>query len=282
MDFSTSALVLSLVPHWTQDGLLGLAKFPCARPLGWKTDFKRKNLFQYFFSLFQRCICIALTICLVFSQNFDCKFWFLRFLFFHTKSLVQQSPGKPVCVCMCVCVRVHAHTQISDTVWWGVYTPRAASAKGTTPRRPPRRQVSTWSMWAVMLWWRRLFKPSPMHTYLAWSFPEVQHPPQHLHHFWDCYPRGVWPGREVSWTPPAYGGCLIWPTFRSLGTGRVGDASSLSITLANFISSYPSGRRQWQPTPVLLPGKSHGQRSLVGYSPWGRKESDKTEQAHKT
>ena len=30
-------------------------------------------------------------------------------------------------------------------------------------------------------------------------------------------------------------------------------------------------RRQWHPTPVLLPGKSHGQRSLVGYSPWGRK-----------
>ena len=29
-------------------------------------------------------------------------------------------------------------------------------------------------------------------------------------------------------------------------------------------------RRQWQPTPVLLPGKSHGRRSLVGYSPWGR------------
>ena len=36
-------------------------------------------------------------------------------------------------------------------------------------------------------------------------------------------------------------------------------------------------RRQWQPTPVLLPGKSHGRRSLVGYSPWGRKESDTTE-----
>ena len=33
-------------------------------------------------------------------------------------------------------------------------------------------------------------------------------------------------------------------------------------------------RRKWQPTPVLLPGKSHGQRSPVGYSPWGRKESD--------
>ena len=35
-------------------------------------------------------------------------------------------------------------------------------------------------------------------------------------------------------------------------------------------------RRQWHPTPVLLPGKSHRQRSLVGCSPWGRKESDAT------
>ena len=33
-------------------------------------------------------------------------------------------------------------------------------------------------------------------------------------------------------------------------------------------------RRQWHPNPVLLPGKSHGQRSLVGCSPWGREESD--------
>ena len=36
-------------------------------------------------------------------------------------------------------------------------------------------------------------------------------------------------------------------------------------------------RRKWQPTPVSLPGKSHGQRSLVGCSPWGRKESGMTE-----
>ena len=39
-------------------------------------------------------------------------------------------------------------------------------------------------------------------------------------------------------------------------------------------------RRQWQPTLVLLPGKSHGQRSLVGCTPWGRKESDTTERHH--
>ena len=38
--------------------------------------------------------------------------------------------------------------------------------------------------------------------------------------------------------------------------------------------------RKWQPTPVLLPGESHGQRSLVGYSPWGCKESDTTEYTH--
>ena len=36
-------------------------------------------------------------------------------------------------------------------------------------------------------------------------------------------------------------------------------------------------RRKWQPTPVFLPGKSHRQRSLVGYGPWGCKESDTTE-----
>ena len=39
-------------------------------------------------------------------------------------------------------------------------------------------------------------------------------------------------------------------------------------------------RRQWHPTPVLLPGKSHGGRSQVGCSPWGREESDMTERLH--
>ena len=39
-------------------------------------------------------------------------------------------------------------------------------------------------------------------------------------------------------------------------------------------------RRQWHPTPVLLPGKSHGRRNLVGCSPWGIEESDTTEWLH--
>ena len=38
--------------------------------------------------------------------------------------------------------------------------------------------------------------------------------------------------------------------------------------------------RKWQPTPVILPGKFHGQRSLAGYSPWAHKQSDMTERAH--
>ena len=41
-------------------------------------------------------------------------------------------------------------------------------------------------------------------------------------------------------------------------------------------------RRKWQPTPLLLPGKSHGQRSLIGNSPWGRKELDIAERLHFT
>ena len=37
-------------------------------------------------------------------------------------------------------------------------------------------------------------------------------------------------------------------------------------------------RRKWQPIPVFLPGESHGQRNLMGYSPWGRKDLDTTKQ----
>ena len=60
---------------------------------------------------------------------------------------------------------------------------------------------------------------------------------------------------------------------------------SLPRTLSrNFILMFSSRSlwwsRQWHPTPVLLPGKSHGRMSLVGCSPWGRQESDMTERLH--
>ena len=48
-----------------------------------------------------------------------------------------------------------------------------------------------------------------------------------------------------------------------------------------WVEKIPWGRK-WQPTPVLLPGKFHGQRSLAGYSPWSCKESDMTEHTHTT
>ena len=49
-----------------------------------------------------------------------------------------------------------------------------------------------------------------------------------------------------------------------------------SLKLLHNIIIY-NWRRKWQHTPVFLPGESHGQRSLEGYSPWGRKESDTIE-----
>ena len=49
-------------------------------------------------------------------------------------------------------------------------------------------------------------------------------------------------------------------------------------TLSSSICIYR--RRQWHPTSVLLPGKSHGRRSLIGCSPWGNYESDATERLH--
>ena len=51
------------------------------------------------------------------------------------------------------------------------------------------------------------------------------------------------------------------------------------VYIFNIISSH-FWRRQWHPTPVLLPGKSHGWRSLVGCSPWDHEESDMTERHH--
>ena len=58
--------------------------------------------------------------------------------------------------------------------------------------------------------------------------------------------------------------------------GSVGKESACNARFDPWIGKIPWSRK-WQPTPVLLPGVSHGQRSLVGYSPWGHKESDTTE-----
>ena len=69
------------------------------------------------------------------------------------------------------------------------------------------------------------------------------------------------------WTRDSPGGSVV--KNQSANAGDVGSIPG---------SGRSPGSRKWQPSPVFLPGKFHGQRSLVGYSPWGRKESDMTEE----
>ena len=59
-----------------------------------------------------------------------------------------------------------------------------------------------------------------------------------------------------------------------------GSRQSKRLFLFRKVYSLFDRRRQWHPTPVLLPGKSHGRRSLVGCSPGGCEESDTTERLH--
>ena len=92
-----------------------------------------------------------------------------------------------------------------------------------------------------------------------------------LHTFRDCIP-----GIMGQWWKNRRGGAslqLLMPTWRAQQlreqAGRV------------FRAMHAAGwRRQWHPTPVFLLRKSHGQRSLVGCSPWGRQELDTTERLH--
>ena len=61
--------------------------------------------------------------------------------------------------------------------------------------------------------------------------------------------------------------------------GASASASVLPMNIQDWTQNIPAiQRRHWQPTLILLPGNSHGQRSLVGWSPW--KESDTTERLH--
>ena len=80
-----------------------------------------------------------------------------------------------------------------------------------------------------------------------------------------------------------YSNTLAWKTpwmeepgrLQSMGLLRVGHDWATSLSLFTCMH----WRRKWQPTPVFLPGKCHGQRSLVSYSPPSCKESDTTEHA---
>ena len=82
---------------------------------------------------------------------------------------------------------------------------------------------------------------------------------------------------------PTQYSCLENPMDREAWRATLYGAAESGMT-EQLCQLHPSkavrGRRQWHPTPVLLPGKSHGRRSLVGCSPWGCQESDTTERLH--
>ena len=77
---------------------------------------------------------------------------------------------------------------------------------------------------------------------------------------------------------------LIWYNLQGLTRWLSGKASACQrrshrrCGFDPWVSKIPWSRK-WQPIPVFLPGESHGQRSLAGYSPWGYKESDTTKYA---
>ena len=75
--------------------------------------------------------------------------------------------------------------------------------------------------------------------------------------------------------------CIAGGFFTTELPGKHSSIGKESACNAGDLGSIPGlgrfpWRRKWQSIPVLLRGKSHGQRSLMGYSPWGRKESDTT------
>ena len=65
--------------------------------------------------------------------------------------------------------------------------------------------------------------------------------------------------------------------FLSVSDSKESACNEGDLCLIPWIGKIP-WRREWQSTPVFLPGEFHGQRSLAGYSSWGCKESDTTEQ----
>ena len=75
-----------------------------------------------------------------------------------------------------------------------------------------------------------------------------------------------------AWRAAAHGVAKGWT--------RLSDWTELNWNTIMLVYMPNTWRRQWHPTPVLLPGKSHGRRSLVGCSPWGQEESDMTEGLH--
>ena len=123
---------------------------------------------------------------------------------------------------------------------------------------------------------RELF---PVCSPVPWTQSFFSQETPHIGHFVTCFVAGIWvavggvrhTGQAstvllTSWPPPRR---HRLPTAKGFLTFEQKEQFTPHLG--------PFWRRKWQPTPVFMPGKSHGPRSLMGYNPWGRKESDTTE-----
>ena len=131
-----------------------------------------------------------------------------------------------------------------------------------------RRHFVFTSIWGI-------FGTAPCWSCPMWGTQRVARSPRHWATLCRPHPPDHWP----AWWP------LVWALTSTehppqiLPQGCCGaESSGARRCLARC--SVTNRRRQWHPTPGLLPGKSHGRKSLVGCSPWGCQELDTTERLH--
>ena len=92
-------------------------------------------------------------------------------------------------------------------------------------------------------------------------------------------------GRLLCGSSPTLTSCQPLSSLEGFPSGAAGEEPTCQYRRLKRCGFDPwvrklSWRREWQPTPVLLPGKSHGQRSLAGYRPWSHKELDTAHHTH--
>ena len=133
--------------------------------------------------------------------------------------------------------------------------------------------------------WTPLPPPSPYHPSGLSQCTSPKHPVSciepglAIRFLYDIIPVSMPFSQIISPPPPTESKRLIYTSVSLLLSPIQGYRYHLS-KFHIYALVYCIRRRQWHPTPVLLPGKSHGRRSLVGCSPWGRYESDTIESLH--
>ena len=137
-----------------------------------------------------------------------------------------------------------------------VFHSRTVLSGGTSfPASTPELLTLPWALLTITPGFSLLPEANP-----PWTL-EALHP-------WEPLPLCLLSSRERS------------PALLLATTGSLTSTLHFPLTQRTILSIRRITKMYWHPTPVLLPGKSHGGRSLVGCSPWGRKESDTTKRLH--